>query len=83
MGWVLGGDTALEGETTRGDVILCEAELLEGRTSGDLDLGSHNIDARDLLSDGMLDLAEHGRVSTAAWPTWLGVTYIRGLISIK
>ena len=83
LGRVLGGDAALEGKTTGRNVVLCEAELLERRTGGDLDLGSHDVDARDLLSDGMLDLAEHGRVSTAAWPTWLAVTYIRGLISIK
>ena len=56
LGWVLCSDTALEGETTCGDVVLGQTKLLERCTSGDLDLSCHNINTSDLLSDGVLDL---------------------------
>jgi hypothetical protein len=56
LGRVLCGDTALEGETTCGDVVLSQTKLLERRTSGDLNLSSNDIDTSDLLSDGVLDL---------------------------
>jgi hypothetical protein len=46
----------LEGKASRGDVILGQTELLKRCTSGDLDLCGDNIDARNLLGDGMLDL---------------------------
>ena len=54
---VLGGNTALDGETTSGDAVLGEAKLCERRTSCDLDLGSDNVNAGDFLGNGMLDLA--------------------------
>ena len=56
MGRVLCGDTALEGETTCGDVVLGQTKLLERCTGGDLDLSCNDIDTSDLLSDGVLDL---------------------------
>jgi hypothetical protein len=37
-------------------VILRETKLLERRARGDLDLRSDDVDAGDLLSDGMFDL---------------------------
>jgi hypothetical protein len=37
-------------------VVLGQTELLEGSTSGDLNLSSDNVDTSDLLSDGVLDL---------------------------
>jgi hypothetical protein len=57
LGWILGGDTALDGETTSGDAILGKAKLCEGRTSCDLDLGCDDINTGDFLGDGVLDLA--------------------------
>ena len=56
IGGVFCGDTALEGKATSGDVVLGEAKLLEGRTCGDLDLGSDDVNAGDLFGDGVLDL---------------------------
>lgn len=56
LGRVLGGDTALDGEPPGGDAVLGEAELGEGGAGGDLDLGGDDVDARDLLGDGVLDL---------------------------
>src|SRR5690242_1362678 len=50
------GDTALEGETASGDVVLGQTELLKGRTSSNLDLSSDNVDTSDLLCDGVLNL---------------------------
>jgi hypothetical protein len=57
LGRVLGGDTALNGETTSGDTILGEAKLCEGRTSCDLNLGCDDINACDFFGNGVLDLA--------------------------
>lgn len=82
LGGVLGGDSALEGETTDRDPVLCEAELFERGTSSDLNLRGDNVDAGNLLGDGVLDLAvwksdgETPQISR-------GNTYILGLISIK
>lgn len=53
---VFSGDTALDGETSAVDVLLSQAELLEGDTRSDLDLGSDNVDTGDLFGDGVLDL---------------------------
>lgn len=53
---VLGGDTALNSKTPSGDAVLGEAELGERGAGGDLDLGGDDVDARDLLGDGVLDL---------------------------
>jgi len=55
---VFGGDSALEGEAADRDPVLREAELLQRRTGGDLDLGSNDVDAGDLLGDGVLDLTD-------------------------
>jgi hypothetical protein len=75
------GDAALEGEASCGDVVLSQAELLKGCTGGDLDLCGDDIDARDFFGDRVLDLAAL-RVRTASASSG-GMTYIRGLISIK
>jgi len=56
LGGVLGGDTALDGETPGGDSVLGEAKLLQGGACGDLDLCRDDIDAGDLLRNGVLDL---------------------------
>ncbi|KMU86024.1 hypothetical protein CIHG_03555 [Coccidioides immitis H538.4] len=53
---IFGGDAALDGEASGGDAVLGEAELLEGGAGGDLDLGGDDVDAGDLLGDGVLDL---------------------------
>lgn len=53
---VLGGDTALNRESTGGDAILRQAKLLERSTSRNLDLGSNDINASDLFGDSVLDL---------------------------
>ena len=57
IGRILGGDTALEGKAAGGDVILCEAELLERGSGGNLDLSGNDVDAGNFFGDGMLDLA--------------------------
>lgn len=54
--WVFCGNTALEGKTSRGDVILSQTKLLERRASCDLNLCCYNIDTCDFLGDGVLDL---------------------------
>lgn len=56
LGRVLGRDPALDGETPGGDAVLCEAELGECCAGGDLNLGGDNVDACDLLGNGVLDL---------------------------
>lgn len=38
-------------------MILRQAKLLESGSSSDLDLGSDNVNARDLFCDSVLDLA--------------------------
>lgn len=53
---ILGRDAALDRVATLGDCLLREAELGERRSSSDLDLGGDDIDSRDLLRDGVLDL---------------------------
>lgn len=56
LGGILRGNTALDSKSTGGDAVLGEAELLQGGTGGNLDLGSDNIDAGDFLGDSVLDL---------------------------
>jgi hypothetical protein len=63
IGRVFGCDTALEGKAASRDVVLGQSELLEGGTCGDLDLCGHNIDARDLFGNGMLDLTVGSRLA--------------------
>ena len=46
---IFSGDTALDGESALGDVVLGETELGKSSTSGDLDLSGDNVDASDLL----------------------------------
>ena len=58
VGGIFSGDTALESKTTNRDVVLGQTQLLEIRAGGNLDLGSNNIDSRDLFSDGMLNLTK-------------------------
>jgi hypothetical protein len=50
------GDTALEGKSSCGDVVLGQTKLLERCTCGDLDLCSYNIDACHFFGDGVLNL---------------------------
>ena len=52
----LGGDSALNGIASLGDGILGEAQLWQRSTGGNLDLRCDNVNAGDLLSDGVLDL---------------------------
>ena len=49
-------DTALECKAAGGNVILGQTELSQGGASSDLNLRRYNVDTRDFLSDGMLDL---------------------------
>lgn len=56
FGWIFGGDTTLDGVTTGRDAVLCEAELLERSTSGNLYLSGDNIDTSNLLGDCVLYL---------------------------
>jgi hypothetical protein len=53
---ILSRDTALEGETACGDVVLGQTKLLKRGTGCDLNLSRDNIDTRDLLGDGVLNL---------------------------
>lgn len=63
------GDTALEGKTTGGDVVLGQAKLLERGTRRNLDLRSDDVDAGDFLCDGVLDLTvPEGQL--CIWPAW-------------
>ena len=48
---IFGGDTTLNGETSSVNVFLCETELLESNTSGDLNLSSDNVDTGDFLCE--------------------------------
>jgi len=54
--WVLSRDTALDGETSRRDAVLSETKLWQGRARSNLDLSSNDINASDLLGNGVLDL---------------------------
>ena len=60
VGRILSSDTALQGRAGDVDVLLLEAQLLEGESRGNLHLGLHDVHARDLLGHGVLDL--HARV---------------------
>lgn len=53
---VLGGDSALNSEAPSGDAILGESQLLKRRASGNLDLRCDNVDACNLLGNGVLNL---------------------------
>ena len=53
---VFGGNTALNGEPALSDSFLGQTELREGSPSSNLDLSSNDVDTRDFLSDGVLDL---------------------------
>jgi hypothetical protein len=55
-GRVFGGDTALEGKAAGCNMVLCQAKLLERSTGSNLDLRCDNVDACNLLGDGMLNL---------------------------
>ncbi len=56
VGGVLGGDPALQRGATQVDVLLGHAELGEGLAARDAHLGDDEVDVRDLLGDGVLDL---------------------------
>ena len=50
-------DAGLDREAPRrGDLGGVETQIMEGRAAGQANLGLHEIDARDLLRDGVLDL---------------------------
>ena len=51
---ILRGHTALNGDTTRLDVLLDETDLFQGSTRRDADLCLHQIDAGDLSFGEML-----------------------------
>ena len=55
-GGILGGDTALHGNTTGDNVFLVEANLFERGTTGDEEGGLDNIDSRYFFGDCMFDL---------------------------
>lgn len=56
MSWILGGDTALHGNTARNNIFLVESNLLERGTTGDEEGRLDNIDSSHFLRDGMLYL---------------------------
>ncbi|GAA3245755.1 hypothetical protein GCM10020256_72900 [Streptomyces thermocoprophilus] len=56
VGGVLGGDTALERCAAQPHRVLGEAEVGEGLSGGDAQLGLDEVDVGDLLGDGVLDL---------------------------
>lgn len=56
LGGVFCRDTALEGETACGNVVLSQAKLLKRGTGRNLDLSGDDIDTSDLLGDGVLNL---------------------------
>lgn len=56
LGGILGCYAALEGKATGADMILRESQLFQRSTSRDLNLSGHNIDASNLLGDGVLYL---------------------------
>lgn len=56
LGGVFCGDTALEGKAASRDVVLSQAKLLKRCTSSNLNLRSNDIDAGNLLGNGVLDL---------------------------
>ena len=60
VGGVFGGDPALNGVASSRDAILGDAELLQRRPGGDLNLRRDDVDAGDLLGHGMLDLTRCG-----------------------
>lgn len=56
LGRIFGRDTALNGKASGRDAVLGQTKLLQSRTSGNLDLGRHDVDTSDLFSDSVLDL---------------------------
>ena len=53
---VFGRDPALQGGPGQHDPPLGDAEVGQGGAGGDLQLGLHEVDGRDLFGDGVLDL---------------------------
>lgn len=49
VGGVLGGDSALDRETSLGDGVLGQTEGREGGSGGNLDLSGDDVDTGDLL----------------------------------
>ena len=56
---VLGGNAALDSETTLGDGVLGQTELREGRASSDLDLRGDDVDASDLLCEEISSMMQY------------------------
>ena len=56
LGRVLGGESALNSKAARGDAVLRQSQLSQRGASGDLNLSGDDVDAGDLLGDGVLDL---------------------------
>lgn len=54
-------NSSLDAESTGGDPVLSETELLQSCASGDLNLGGHDIDTGDLLGNGVLCHADISR----------------------
>lgn len=53
---IFGGDAALDGISAGGNAVLSEAELLQSRAGGNLDLRCDDIYSRNLFGDCVLDL---------------------------
>mmetsp|Transcript_11580 Transcript_11580/g.32881 ORF Transcript_11580/g.32881 Transcript_11580/m.32881 type:complete len:447 (+) Transcript_11580:2577-3917(+) len=53
---ILGGNAALDGNTTGTNVLLDETDLAEGGAGSNAKLGLDNVNTGDLLGDGVLDL---------------------------
>src|SRR4029453_9852576 len=56
VGWILGGDPALQGCTVDPDHLLGETKVAQALAPGNAHLGLDEIDVGDLLGDGVLDL---------------------------
>jgi hypothetical protein len=50
-------------------MVLGQTELFQGCASSDLNLGSYNVDTRDFLGDGVLDLTVKS-LETIPWLGW-------------
>lgn len=83
LGRVLGGDAALDGEATGRNAILSQTKLSESGTSGNLDLSCDDIDSSDLFGDSVFDLAVSSQQLPKREVRSSGLTYMRGLISMK
>ena len=54
--WVFSSNTALNGNATGFDILLLEANFLEGGTACNTDLSLDYVNSSDFFCNGMLDL---------------------------